>query len=280
MGNGMVPQSDSMANHAVGLPSHQLMAYVPAPVLLRVKERPYSVSIAIETKKVEHHHANVDFKDSENGLAEELPPNDNDHRSDLDDLANNPTTIQQRSVGSEAESKHDEIIMRGAVNALVNMHASMSKNQGINAWKSPIFPSKSSLAVDALSSPNRNDFDDSFAPVCRDDTDKRPSSPGHHASNLSHVDEVAQHLDNTGPNSSGGVEMTVDKHAQGYCSRLGWSADSSAREMVQTDSYRSSRGASSTDLPLIQMTQPPAFDYFSQVSHSGWPSESSFSDHD
>ena len=266
MGNGMAPQSDSMANHAAELSSHQLLAYVPTPVLYSVKVRSYNVSISNGTKKAEIHHASVDSKDCEDGLAEEQPPKEDDNRKHL--------SIKQISAGSESKSRHDNTT-RDAASALVNTQASTSKNPRMKAWRSPTSPSKSSPSVDMLSI----DFDDSFAPVYHDITDKPSSSPCHNTSSCSHEDEDAECLDNTGPDSSGGEAMIVDKSTQGNVSCLDWTADRNARELVQTNSFQSSQGATSTDLPFFQMTQQPTFDYFSQVSYSSRPRKPPFSNH-
>lgn len=258
MGNGMAPQSDSMANHAAEPSSHQLMAYVPTAVLCSVKGRSYNVSISNGTKKAENHHASVDSKDCEDGLAEEQPQKEDDHRKDLN--------IQQISAGSESKSRHDNTTMRDATNALVNMQHSTSKNPRMKAWRSPTSPSKSSPSVDI-------DFDDSFAPVYHDITDKPSSSPCHNTGSCSREDEDAECLDDTSPDSSGGEAIIVDKSTQGNVSCL------DASELVQTNSFQSSQGAISTDLPFIQMTQQPTFDYFSQVSYSSWPCKPPFSNH-
>jgi hypothetical protein len=258
MGNGMAPQSDSMANHAAEPSSHQLMAYVPTAVLCSVKGRSYNVSISNGTKKAENHHASVDSKDCEDGLAEEQPPKEDDHRKDLN--------IQQISAGSESKSRHDNTTMRDATNALVNMQHSTSKNPRMKAWRSPTSPSKSSPSVDI-------DFDDSFAPVYHDITDKPSSSPCHNTGSCSREDEDAECLDDTSPDSSGGEAIIVDKSTQGNVSCL------DASELVQTNSFQSSQGAIFTDLPFIQMTQQPTFDYFSQVSYSSWPCKPPFSNH-
>ena len=88
-----------------------------------------------------------------------------------------------------------------------------------------------------------------------DDTDKPSTFSCYDARNFSRKDE----------DESNG-EAIID--AQVNCSRLGWTADKSPRELVQENSYQFIRGDPSTDLSCMQMTQQPTFDYFSQVSHS------------
>ena len=99
-----------------------------------------------------------------------------------------------------------------------------------------------------------------FAQRCHEDTDKPSTIFCHDACNLSLNGENVQRQ----PDSSGDKTLIDGRE---NCSRRGWTADKSAIEQVQTNSYQSIRGGQSNDSPCMQMTQQPTFDYFSQVSH-------------
>jgi hypothetical protein len=259
--NGTMRPNDSMANHVAGSLSYQLMAYVPTPGFSRVKGLTYNESISNGTNKVEHHHTTVNSKDYEVALREEKNSKDNDHRVDLDDSTNDSTAFTQRSSLFEAESRHDSGTMQDdAGNANVNEQASIPKKPKTNEFEPHTSPSKSFRAVILLSSSNRDDFDDNVSPLYHYGSYKPSTISCHDACNLSLMDENVQHQ----PDSSG--DKTLIDGRENF-SRPGWTADKSAIELVQTNSYQSIREGQSNDSPCMQMTQQPTFDYFSQVSH-------------
>ncbi|KAL3827017.1 hypothetical protein ACHAXA_007524, partial [Cyclostephanos tholiformis] len=258
--NGTMRPNDSMANHVAGSLSYQLMAYVPTPDFSRVKGLTYNESISNGTNKVEHHHTTVNSKDYEVALREEKNSKDNDHRVDLDDSTNDSTAFTQRSSLFEAESRHDSGTMQDdAGNANVNEQASIPKKPKTNEFEPHTSPSKSFRAVILLSSSNRDDFDDNVSPLYHYDSYKPSTISCHDACNLSLIDENVQHQ----PDSSG--DKTLIDGRENF-SRPGWTADKSAIELVQTNSYQSIREGQSNDSPCMQMTQQPTFDYFSQAS--------------
>ena len=240
--NGMVPRSGVMADHDVAGPSsNSLMAFVPTAVLVRIPKRSYDMSISNATKQ-----AAVDRKDQQ--------------PVKLGGLANNSAKIQKGSLSGDITDRDDKIAVRHSKNDPLNAQLETSEEPEMNT-KSPNSLSNSILPFDTLSNPEPHDLFHSFVPDCGDDTTKPPSSTGQFAGSFSHEEDNAQGLYNIPLDSSDGDAKVADYQG-------GWTADTIASESVLSHSCQSSHGPSSVDVPSIPMTQMPAFDYFSQVSHS------------